>query len=93
MVTGLDAENESVKWIWEGKQYSTVAKPTDLLVGRTIELIQTAQKGEALPAGDDTANNGVVDVPIFQLDPVVVTKANIKDVFANDPERLALLQD
>ena len=93
VVTGLDAENESVKWIWEGKQYSTVAKPTDLLVGRTIELIQTAQKGEALPAGDDTANNGVVDVPIFQLDPVVVTKANIKDVFANDPERLALLQD
>ena len=92
IVSGLDAENESIKWIWEGKQYSTVAKPTDKLVGRTIELIQAAQKGEALPAGDDTANNGVVDVPIFQLDPVVVTKANIKDVFANDPERLALLQ-
>ena len=92
VVTGLDAENESVKWIWEGRQFSTVATPTDLLVGRTIELIQAAQKGEALPAGDDKANNGVVDVPIFQLDPVVVTKANIKDVFANDPERLALLQ-
>ncbi|MBK7820005.1 MAG: sugar-binding protein [Tessaracoccus sp.] len=92
VVTGLDAENESVKWIWEGKQYSTVAKPTDKLVTKTIELIQTAQKGEALPAGDDTANNGQIDVPIFQLDPVVVTKANIKEVFANDPERLALLE-
>jgi putative multiple sugar transport system substrate-binding protein len=92
VVSGLDAENESVKWIWEGRQYSTVAKPTDLLVSRTVELIQAAQKGEALPAGDDKTNNGVIDVPIFQLDPVVVTKANIKEVFANDPERLALLE-
>ena len=89
---GLDAENGPGKGIWEGRQYSTVAKPTDLLVSRTVELIQAAQKGEALPAGDDKTNNGVIDVPIFQLDPVVVTKANIKEVFANDPERLALLE-
>ncbi len=93
VVTGLDAENESIKWIWQGKQYSTVAKPTDQLVAKTIELIKAAQKGEKLPAGQETVNNGKIDVQVYQLDPVVVTKANAKEVFANDPERLALLTD
>lgn len=92
VVTGLDAENESVVSIWEGKQYSTVAKPTQDLVKQSIELIQALQKGEALPATENKENNGKIDVPIYQLDPVVVTKANAKEVFANDPTRLALLK-
>lgn len=78
---------------WQGKQYSTVAKPTDQLVAKTVELIKTAQKGEKLPAGQETVNNGKIDVQVYQLDPVVVTKANAKEVFANDPERLKLLTD
>ena len=41
---------------------------------------------------DQQSNTAQGTVPIFQLDPVVVTKANIKEVFANDPERLALLE-
>ena len=92
VVTGLDAENESVVSIWEGKQYSTVAKPTEDLVKETISLIQSLQKGEALPSTDVSENNGKIDVPIYQLDPVVVTKENAKEVFANDPDRLALLK-
>ncbi|WP_312349876.1 substrate-binding domain-containing protein [Actinomyces sp.] len=92
VVTGLDAENESVVSIWQGKQYSTVAKPTEDLVKQTITLIQALQKGEALPATDVTENNGKIDVPIYQLDPVVVTKENAKEVFANDPSRLDLLK-
>ena len=92
VVTGLDAETESVVSIWEGKQWSTVAKPTDALVAKTIELIQALQKGEDLPEPDEMVDNGAVEVPVFALDPVVVTKDNAQEVFADDPERLALLK-
>ncbi len=91
VVTGLDAENESVTLVWNGVQWSTVYKPTDALVGKTIELIQALQKGEALPAPSETVDNGKIEVPVYALDPVVVTQENAKEVFANDPTRLALL--
>lgn len=92
VVTGLDAENESVVSIWEGRQYSTVAKPTQDLVGKTVELIKALQKGEALPEPSEKVANGKLDVAVYALDPVVVTKTNIKDVFKGDTERLALLK-
>jgi putative multiple sugar transport system substrate-binding protein len=90
VVSGLDAENESVEWVWAGKQYSTVAKPTEDLVAQTIEIIDSLQAGNGMPATDVTADNGVIDVPIYELPPVVVTK-DAKEVFANDPSRLELL--
>ena len=92
VVSGLDAENESVEWIWEGKQYSTVAKPTDALVAKTVEIIKSLQAGNGMPSTDVTADNGKIDVPIYELPPVVVTKENAKEAFANDPDRLALLK-
>ncbi|MDF1487553.1 substrate-binding domain-containing protein [Tessaracoccus caeni] len=92
IVTGLDAENESVKWIADGRQYSTVAKPTDQLVGKTIELIQALQSTGTLPEPSEKADNGAKEVGIYQLDPLVVTKDNLKEAFANDPERLALIE-
>ncbi|MEL4504057.1 sugar-binding protein [Luteococcus sp. H138] len=91
VITGLDAENESVTLVAKGTQYSTVYKPTDKLVAKTVELIQAMQKGEALPEPTEKTNNGKVDVPVFSLDPVVVTKDNAKEAFANDPARLKLL--
>lgn len=92
VVTGLDAENESVTSVWEGLQYSTVAKPTQDLVGKTIELIKALQAGQELPAADEMVDNGKKDVAVYQLAPVVVTKENAQEVFANDPARLALLK-
>ncbi len=92
VVTGLDAENESLLLIRDGKQYCTVAKPTDQLVAETVRLIQALQKGEGLPATEYSTNNGSIDVPIYQLDPVVVTKDNLLEVFAEDAERMALLE-
>lgn len=92
VVSGLDAENESVEWVWSGRQYSTVAKPTDVLVGKTIEIIQALQQGKGMPAPDTTVNNGKIDVGVYELPPLVVTKENAKDAFANDPGRLALLK-
>lgn len=45
-----------------------------------------------MPTTDVTVNNGKIDVSIYELDPVVVTKENEKEVFANDPDRMALLK-
>lgn len=92
VVSGLDAENESVEWVWSGRQYSTVAKPTDALVSKTVEIIKSLQAGTGMPATDITANNGKVDVGVYELPPVVVTKENAKEVFANDPGRMDLLK-
>ncbi|WP_329494535.1 substrate-binding domain-containing protein [Caproiciproducens sp. CPB-2] len=92
VVSGLDAENESVEWIWSGRQYSTVAKPTDLLVGKTMEIIKSLQTGTGMPAPTATVNNGKKDVGVYELAPLVVTKENAKEVFANDAGRLALLK-
>ncbi|NBI91446.1 sugar ABC transporter substrate-binding protein [Lachnospiraceae bacterium] len=93
VVSGLDAENESVEWVWSGRQYSTVAKPTNALVAETVSIIDSLLSGNGMPATETTANNGVIDVPIYELPPVVVTKDNAKEVFADDPDRLALLTD
>ena len=92
VVSGLDAENESVEWVWSGRQYSTVAKPTDALVAQTIEIIKSLQAGNGMPATDVLVNNGKIDVLVYELPPVVVTKDNAKEVFANDPGRLELLK-
>lgn len=92
VVSGLDAENESVSWIWNGKQYSTVAKPTIDLVAATVELIKDLQEGKNLPAPSEMEDNGTIEVAAYLLDPVAVTKENIKEVFANDPERSELLK-
>jgi len=92
VVSGLDAENESIEWIWAGRQYSTVAKPTDALVAKTIEIIKSLQAGNGLPEGTVAVNNGKIDVAVYELPPTVVTKENAKEVFANDPSRLELLK-
>ncbi len=91
-ISGLDAEYESISWIWDGRQYSTVDKPTATLVDKTIEIIKIMQKGGDLPAFDSSVHNGVKDVGIYELDPVIVTKDNIKEVYKNDPGRLELLE-
>lgn len=93
VTSGLDAENETVTWIWEGRQYSTVAKPTATLVGKTMEIIESVVAGNGLPTPDETTDNGVKEVGIYALAPLVVTKENIVEAFADDPGRSALLVD
>ena len=91
-ISGLDAENETIEWIWAGRQYSTVAKPTDALVAKTVEIIKSLQAGNGMPATDVIVNNDKIDVLVYELPPVVVTKDNAKEVFANDPGRMELLK-
>jgi putative multiple sugar transport system substrate-binding protein len=86
VVTGQDSEVESVKSIMAGEQYSTINKDTRNLVKATIEMVQAIQKGQE-PKITDTKqyNNGVKVVPAFLLDPVIVTKENAAEAYANDP--------
>ena len=86
VVTGQDSEVESVKSIMQGEQYSTINKDTRNLVKATIEMIQAIQKGEQPKITDTKSyNNGVKVVPANLLEPVIVTKENAKEAYANDP--------
>lgn len=91
VVDGLDAEDASVSLVWQGVQWSTTYKPTDKLVAQTIALIQALQAGQPLPAATEMDNNGTKDVAVYAQDPVVVTQANAKTVFASDAHRMGLL--
>ncbi|MFE2263218.1 substrate-binding domain-containing protein [Streptomyces griseosporeus] len=87
VVTGQDSEVESVKSIMAGEQYSTINKDTRKLVAETVNMIKALQKGEK-PTINDTKsyNNGVKVVPAFLLPPVIVTKQNAAEAYANDPK-------
>lgn len=85
IVTGQDAEVESVKSIMAGEQYSTINKDTTALVKHAIEMAKDLQAGKTPEINDPTSyNNGVKVVPAFLLVPQIVTKANAAEQFAND---------
>ncbi|MBQ1444187.1 MAG: sugar-binding protein [Renibacterium sp.] len=84
VVTGQDSEVESVKSIMAGEQYSTINKDTSNLVKAAISMVTDLQQGKT-PATTTTSNNGTKDVPTKFLDPVIVTKANAAQAYANDP--------
>ena len=58
----------------------------------TINMVKALQKGEK-PTINDTKsyNNGVKVVPAYLLPPVIVTKANAAEAYANDPTLLAIV--
>ena len=87
IVTGQDSEVESVKSIMAGEQYSTINKDTRNLVEHDRSpWSQALQKGKT-PTINDTKsyNNGVKVVPAYLLPPVIVTKENAAEAYANDP--------
>ena len=86
VVTGQDSEVESVKSIMAGEQYSTINKDTRVLVAKAIEMAQKLQKGDAVEVNDtESYDNGAKVVPAYLLPPVIVTKANAAEAYANDP--------
>jgi putative multiple sugar transport system substrate-binding protein len=86
VVTGQDSEVESVKSIMAGEQYSTINKDTRNLVKATLEMVAALQKGEKPTVNDDKSyDNGVKVVPANLLEPLIVTKENAKEAYANDP--------
>jgi putative multiple sugar transport system substrate-binding protein len=87
IVTGQDSEVESVKSIVAGEQYSTINKDTRKLVAETIGMVKALQGGNE-PTVNDTKsyNNGVKVVPSYLLPPLIVTKKNVVEAYANDPK-------
>lgn len=85
-VTGQDSEAESVKSIMAGEQYSTINKDTRNLVKQAITMVEDLQQGKKPEVNDDKSyDNGKKVVPAFLLKPVIVTKENAAEAYANDP--------
>lgn len=86
VVTGQDSEVESVKSIMAGEQYSTINKDTRKLVEHAITMVKDLQAGKKPEVNDDKSyNNGVKTVPAYLLPPQIVTAANVKTAYTDDP--------
>lgn len=86
VITGQDSEVESVKSIMAGEQYSTINKDTRKLVEHAITMVKDLQAGKDLEINDPNSyNNGVKTVPAYLLEPVIVTSANVKTAYVDDP--------
>jgi putative multiple sugar transport system substrate-binding protein len=86
VVTGQDSEVASVKSILAGEQYSTINKDTRKLVEHAITMVKDIQAGKKPEINDDKSyNNKVKTVPAYLLEPVIVTKENVKTAYVDDP--------
>ena len=86
VVTGQDSEVESVKSIMAGEQYSTINKDTRVLVAKAIEMASVLQAGDMPEVNDEKSyDNGSKIVPAYLLKPVIVTKENAAEAYADDP--------
>jgi putative multiple sugar transport system substrate-binding protein len=77
VVTGQDAEVESIQYIIDGKQSMTVLKDVRTLVKDAIAAA-TAYLTGGTPAKTSTYNNGKIDVPAKPSVVVTVDKSNVK---------------
>ncbi len=98
VVTGQDSEDESVTWVVQGKQYSTIFKDTRPLVKSTIALAQAVASGETNPTVegatlDETQYESMEGNPVksFLLTPAIVTKDNAAEVYKDDEHRMELV--
>ena len=83
--TGQDATVPGVQRIIAGQQYMTVYKATDLETKAAAEIaVALAQGKEPQVEITEKINNGKTDVPSVLLEPVAVTKDNVKDTVIKD---------
>lgn len=81
IVTGQDADIQSVKAIIAGEQYSTVFKDTRELAKVATTMVEAVLKNGKPQLNDrKTYNNGVKVVPAYLLEPVAVTQRNWRKV-------------
>jgi putative multiple sugar transport system substrate-binding protein len=81
VITGQDAEIESVKSILAGEQYSSVFKDTSKLAETTVKMIKQIAQKQAVETNDTKSyDNGVKIVPTMLLQPASIDKANIEQV-------------
>ncbi len=84
--TGQDAELAAIQRILVGEQFMTVYKAIKSEAEAAALLAVALAKGEAPPASLTltTVNNGAKDVAAVILDPVTVTKDNVKSTVIAD---------
>lgn len=82
-VSGQDADLAAVISIAQGEQTMTVYKPvTNQALRAAEEAVRLAKGGT--PAANATVNNGKTNVPTILLQPILVTKDNIKSTVVKD---------
>ena len=84
--TGQDAELEAIQRILVGEQFMTVYKAIEPEANAAAEIAVALAKGEKVPSGlvNSKSNNEAEEVPSVLLEPVAVTKENIKDTIVKD---------
>jgi putative multiple sugar transport system substrate-binding protein len=81
VVTGQDCQVQSVKYIVDGEQTSSIYKDTRELAKVVVGMIDALVSGGQPQINDTkTYDNGKKVVPTYLLNPVLVTKANWKPV-------------
>lgn len=84
IITGQDAELDSVKAIISGEQYATIYKDTRELAKEAVSMAQAVLEGTEPEVNDtETYDNGEKVVPSFLLEPVIVTKDQIQSVLVD----------
>jgi D-xylose transport system substrate-binding protein len=83
-VTGQDATLQGIQNIVNGDQCMTVYKAIKKEADAAADLAIALAKGET-PDAPDTINNETKDIPAVFLDPVPVTKDNIKE-YLGEPD-------
>jgi D-xylose transport system substrate-binding protein len=84
--TGQDATVAGVQRIVAGQQFMTVYKATDIETSVTAEIAVDLAEGKEVPKSKitDELNNGKTNVPSVLLEPVAVTKDNVKSTVVKD---------
>ncbi|PKG24881.1 sugar ABC transporter substrate-binding protein [Niallia nealsonii] len=82
-VSGQDAELEAIRRIVKGTQTMSVYKPINLLATKSAEMAMKIAKGEKIET-DQKINNGEIDVPSILLEPISVTKENVRETVIKD---------
>lgn len=81
IVTGQDAEVQSIKSMLAGEQYSTVYKDTRELARVTVGMVDALLQGGEPEINDTTTyDNGVKVVPSYLLKPVPVDASNWEEL-------------
>lgn len=87
LVTGQDATDAGLQRILSGDQTMTVykgIKAEATAAAQVALLLAAGKKDEAMVMATGTVDNGAGEVPSILLDPVVVTKDNIKETVLAD---------
>jgi D-xylose transport system substrate-binding protein len=85
-VTGQDATVAGLQRILAGQQYMTVYKEIEPEAKISAEIAVSLAEGKGVPKGKVTRklNNGNTEVPSILLEPIAVTKENVKSTVVAD---------